>query len=263
MERICRSLAVLAVVAFLAACAQPQDKAKPALAGADRERAQVDRSLAAVTPGSTWIAYELRPQGVSLVPSFCAAPPGTPYTKPPFLLNSSVCAIVSQEKTTLVAKLRVPKAEDLQGFNPPGAAGPVTPGTTIEISGGDGDGARIFQLFEVQPGRYFPALIGFEETLATLEGISPYYDIKAGKINYIGSYNVPPGADPKWQPELLRALIAERKSGFDLAEINEERPVKARISCKPPEDRGLLNIVNFAPDICSLAVLEGFFFQED
>lgn len=214
-----------------------------------------DSPLGTIPSGTTWVAYEIKQEGLQIVPSFCAAADDQFYTKPIQANIDALCVLTNSLRDG--SKRAVPR-DALRGFNPPGATGKISSGRQIKITS-SGVPQRTFQLFEVLPGRYFPAYYGLVGRFVEYEGLVPYWEVKQGQINYIGSYNVPIGADVRWMPEAFREAFREafqaQDPGFDDQSINLDEPRLAKIICSQP------SVLSLARKKCFLDVLEASFFK--
>ena len=240
MSLMLKSIAAAVSAVLLVGCGPLSGERGPELAAAPTVSAPSGSSLAALQPGTTWVAYEIRKTKITLVPSYCAAEPFLFFTAPTVAEQNGVCVYTDELKD---GTKRPERAGEIMGFNPPGAAGRISQGKGLKIQDNSFE-PRVFQLFSVAPGRYFHGLVGFQNTLRPLDGTTPYFDIQAGKINYVGSYNVPLGADLKWEPDALLQALASNAPSFDLSAVNTQVPRRGEIICPKPEKSKFILDIN-------------------
>ncbi|MEP2944199.1 MAG: hypothetical protein ABJL18_06885 [Hyphomicrobiales bacterium] len=231
MSLMLKSMAAVVSAILLVGCGPLAGEGKPELAVAPTDSTTSGSALAALQPGTTWVAYEIRKAKITLVPSYCAAEPFLIYTAPTVAEQNGVCVYTDELND---GTSRPKRSGEIMGFNPPGSSGRISQGKRLKIQDNSVE-AKVFQLFSVAPGRYFHGLVGFQNTLRPLDGTTPYFDIQAGKINYVGSYNVPLGADLKWEPDALLQALASNEPSFDLSAVNTQVPRRGEIKCLEPE----------------------------
>jgi len=253
-----RSLSLAAVGMMLAACGPTGNGAKPEVTAVSDEVAVPGLTLAAVQPGTTWVAYEIKKEGITLVPSYCAAEPSLLFSAPTIAAQNGVC--VFRDKFNNGNERGPAPDGEIMGFNPPGSSGRISDGASVRIED-NGAEPRVFQLFSVAPGRYYPALVGFQQSLKILPGFAPYFDVKAGKVNYIGSYNVPLGADVQWEPEAFAKAIATQPDSLSPERINVEPPLRAKITCLEANSKNLLDVSFLKGTRCFVSDPQGSYFR--